>query len=156
MAGTNIFISYSHDDEKWRKLVCKQLKVLEREGLIKLWDDQKLRAGEDWKSRIKEELLEARIAVLMISASFLTSDFILDNEVQTLFKRCEEAGTVIYPLLVRPCAWEEVGWLAKKQLRPEGPRVKALASFRGAQREEVIASVAREIANIVRAARPSA
>lgn len=153
MAGTKVFISYSHDDERWRSLVCKQLAVLEREGLIQLWDDQKLHAGENWLQRLYQELLEARIAVLMISNSFLTSDFIRNVEVGTLFERCEkEGGTVIYPLLTRPCPYQEVGWLAKKQLRPVGPRLRALSTFRGSKLEEVTAAIASEIVAIARAA----
>ena len=96
MATTKIFISYSGDDEKWRKLVCKQLEVLEREGLAELWDDQKLHAGEAWLSHLYQELREANIAVLMVSNSFLTSDCIRNVEVRTLFERCEkEGGTVV-------------------------------------------------------------
>jgi hypothetical protein len=89
-------------------MVCKHLSVLEREGLIQIWNDQKLQAGEDWESRLYQELLDARIAVLMISSSFLTSDFILNVEVRKLFEQCEREGTIIYPILIRPCAWEEV------------------------------------------------
>jgi hypothetical protein len=93
----------------------------------------------------------------MISNSFLTSDFIRNVEVRTVFERCEkEGGTVVYPLLTRPCPYQEVAWLAKKQLRPAGPRLRALSSFRGAQLEEVTAAVAREIAAIARAGKSPA
>lgn len=151
MAATKIFISYSRDDAKWRQLICKQLQILEREGLIELWDDQRLRAGDDWRSLLYEAVRSAHVAVLMISPSFLTSDFILEEEVHAIMKRCErEGGTVIYPLLIRPCPYEEVDWLAKKQLRPAVPRVKALSTFRGSRREEITADIAREIAAIAR------
>jgi len=153
MAGMKIFISYSHEDDRWRKLLSEQLKILERECLVQLWDDQKLQAGEHWREHLYQELLDAQIAILMISPSFLTSDFIRDVEVATLFEKCEKEGdTVLYPLLIRPCPYEEVGWLAKRQMRPKGPRPRALSTLTGPKRDEVCVAVAREIASIARAA----
>jgi hypothetical protein len=157
MAGTKIFISYSHKDDRWRKLLSEQLQVLEREGLVQLWDDQKLHAGENWRERLYQQLLEAQIAILMISPSFLTSDFIRDVEVATLFEQCEkEGGTILYPLLVRPCPYEVVGWLRKKQMRPRGPKLRPLSTFRGSRLEEICAEVASEIAAIAQAAATTA
>jgi TIR domain-containing protein len=131
--------------------------ILELEGLVELWDDQKLRAGEDFLSRLYQELRQTNIAVLLVSNSFLTSDFIRDVEVRTVFEQCEkEGGTVIYPLLTRPCPYQEVAWLAKMQMRPAGPRLRALSTFRGAKLEEVTTAVAREIAAIARAGKSPA
>jgi len=153
MAGMKIFISYSHKDDKWRKLLSEQLQILELEGLVQLWDDQKLHAGEHWRERLYQQLLEAQIAILMISPSFLTSDFIRNVEVATLFEQCEkEGGTILYPLLIRPCPYEVVGWLRKKQMRPSGPKLKALSTFRGARQQEITSEVASEIAAIAQAA----
>jgi hypothetical protein len=147
-----LFISYCHDDEAWRKRVCAQLMVLERAaGLIELWDDQKLMAGENWRSRLDQELLSAKIAVLLISASFLGSEFIIEHEVLTIFDQHAASGMTIYPLLIKPCDWQDVPWLANIQIRPANG--KALASFRTENAiSEVLASCAREIAAIARTA----
>lgn len=58
----------------------------------------------------------------------------------------------IYPLLVRPCPWERVAWLAKLQLRPQDAkrRAKALSTFKGAVREQILVDVANEIAGLVK------
>lgn len=146
MARTKVFISYSHDDEFWRKRVCTFLMVLEREGLVDLWDDGRLRPGEEWLPRLDEELLSARVAVLLISASFLTSDFILEHEVPRIFDRHQADGMIIYPFLIKPCPWQEVSWLARLQIRPVNAR--PLASSRGVKTEEVLTNLAREIAEI--------
>ena len=57
----------------------------------------------------------------------------------------------IYPLLVEPCPWQHVEWLAKLQLRPQDAkrRAKPLASFEGAARKQKLADVASEIAGLV-------
>ena len=93
-------------------------------------------------------MLKARIAVLLISSSFLTSRFIRDEEVPKIFARHEQDGMKIYPLLLKPCPWKVVKWLASMQLRP--PDARPLATFRGAKAEEVLASVALEIASLAR------
>ena len=55
----------------------------------------------------------------------------------------------IYPLLVRPCAWQEVEWLARLQVRPRS--AKPLASHRGDKIDELLAAVSREVAALVKA-----
>jgi hypothetical protein len=143
---TKVFLSYSHDDERWRERLAGHLGVLDAEGIIELWDDRRLDAGDDWFARIHEQMLSARIAVLLVSSAFLTSRFVREEEVPRLFARHQDDGMVVYPLLIRPCPWQEVGWLARMQLRPrEG---KAVASFRGAKVDEILAEVAREISSI--------
>jgi hypothetical protein len=66
--------------------------------LVDLWDDRKLEAREDWLKRIHEQMLRARIALLLVSPSFLTSRFIRDQEVPSLVAPHEQDGMRIYPL----------------------------------------------------------
>jgi len=149
MARTKIFISYSHEDERWRKRVVGHLAVLAMEGIIDLWDDRKIGTGEDWLAQIHEQMLNARIAFLLVSSAFLTSKFIREKEVPALFDKHEQGGMTIYPLLVKPCPWQEVSWLARMQIRP--PDGKPVASYKGAKVDEVLVEVAREISSIARA-----
>ena len=96
-------------------------------------------------------MLSAKIALLLISAPFLTSIFIRNEEVPLLFDKHAADGMLIYPLLVRPRPWEHVQWLAKLQLRPldSKRRPKAVSTFTGAAREQVLVDVTKEIARIV-------
>ena len=148
MLRQKIFISYSHKDRLWLERIREQLAVLESEGLIDVFEDTRIGAGEDWFERLHQEMLKARLGLLLLSAPFLTSAFIREEEVQLLFDKHEQGGMVIYPLLVRACPWQEVAWLARLQIRP--PDAKPVASLRGANREECLANVAREVASIIR------
>ena len=47
--------------------------------------------------------LDERADALLVSADFLASDFITDNELPPLLKNAEERGTRILPLIVKPC-----------------------------------------------------
>ena len=42
MTAPTVFISYSHKDEKWKNRLVTHLGVLEKEGLLDLWDDRKI------------------------------------------------------------------------------------------------------------------
>jgi hypothetical protein len=84
---TTVFISYSHKDEEWKDRLVTQLGVLEQEGILDLWDDRRIEAGEDWKPEIEQAINRASVAILMISANFLTSKFILSEEVPVLLTR---------------------------------------------------------------------
>ena len=144
-----VFISYSHKDKRWLESVREQLTVLEREGLINVFEDTRIGAGKDWFARLHQEMLTAKLGLLLLSAPFLNSAFIRDEEIPRLFDKHAQGGMIIYPLLVRPCPWKRVKWLAQMQLRPLG--AKAISSLPGAAREQVLADVADEIASLVAA-----
>ena len=150
---TKLFISYSHEDIRWLQAVKEQLAVLEREGLLDVYEDTQLLAGEAWFDRLDAEMTSAKVGLLLISAPFLSSGFIRNEEIPRLFDRHAAGGMIIFPLLVRPCSWQHVGWLSKLQLRPQDTkrRPKAVAAYSGAARDQVLADVASEIARIVTA-----
>ncbi len=144
---TRVFVSYSHKDKKWLGSLLEHLDVLQREGRISVFVDSSIEVGTGWKANLDAGMRSAKIGVLLVSASFLTSDFIRDEEVPTLFHQHRGAGMILYPLLLRPCAWNQVPWLSELQLRP--PSARPLSSFSGSQREQQLADVANEIAKIV-------
>jgi hypothetical protein len=148
-----LFISYSHEDTKWLEAITEQLAVLEREGLVSLCDDSKLRVGEGWYAQLHEMMLSARLGLLLISAPFLSSEFVTKEEIPKLFGQHQANGMTIYPLLVEPCPWQHVAWLAALQLRPQDAkrRARPLAAFGGAARKQKLADVASEIATLVKA-----
>jgi len=149
---TKLFISYSHEDVRWLNAVKEQLAVLEQEGLLDVFEDTKLQAGEDWYERLHAELSSARIGLLLVSAPFLGSGFIRKEEIPKLFEKHGRGGMLIYPLLVRPCPWEQVAWLSKLQMRPQDSkrRPKPISSHSSTSRDRVLADVATEIAQIIR------
>lgn len=111
----SIFISYSHKDAKWLELVKTHMKPLERYYGIDEWDDQKLRTSDKWKEEISKALNNATIAVLLFSANFMASDFIINNELQPLLKNASDGGVRIMPVMVSPCATFEESGLSEYQ-----------------------------------------
>lgn len=145
-----IFISYSHKDEAWKECLETQLQVLAKEGIFDVWDDRQITTGDEWQPKIEKSMETATLAILLVSADFLTSPFIRGQEIPRLMQRRIEQGLRIFPIIVRPCAWPAVAWLAKLQMRPKDG--KPLASFERVKAEEILANIALEIAALFKAA----
>ncbi|WP_375417966.1 toll/interleukin-1 receptor domain-containing protein [uncultured Hymenobacter sp.] len=103
LARTSVFISYSHADEKWRKLVEKHLAPLSRDHSLRIWSDQNLKAGEPWFARIKKELATARVGILLVSANFMASDFIHSDELPPLLLAAKQEGVTLLTVVVGHC-----------------------------------------------------
>ena len=152
MTTPTVFISYSHRDEIWKDRLLTQLGVLQQQSILALWHDRRIGAGADWYQEICQAMEAADVAVLLISADFLTSPFILQEEVARLMTRRQQEGLPIVPILVRPCPWKQVPWLARMQLRPIDAR--PLAAGNDYQIETELTAIAEEIAALIRRATP--
>ena len=114
-----MFISYSHRDKEWNDQLVPHVKMLQYDIPIQLWDDRQIGAGEDWNQKIHEAMTKCRIAVLLISADYLSSDFVVCHEIPRLLERHEQDGMRLFPIIIRPCAWQHIRWLARLQVRPK-------------------------------------
>jgi hypothetical protein len=144
----SIFVSYSHIDLAFLERLRIHLKPFEKKGQIDLWVDTKIKAGEKWKEKISAALDTSVIAILLISADFLASDFIVDNELPPLLKAAEENGKVILPLIVKPCRFTSDENLSKFQSIND-PKIP-LSKLSENDREEIYVKVADFIDNLVK------
>jgi len=118
MSKPVVFISYSHKNKRLRERIETAIKSTGVE--VDLWCDTKIKAGENWYEEIKIAMKKASLAILILTTDFLASDFIQKEEIPDLLKRREEEGMIIFPILAKPCAWDEHEWLTKMQIRPSG------------------------------------
>lgn len=79
-----IFISYSHADSDYQLRLRMHLSIFERSGSVKYWSDTQLRTGDQWRNEIENNLEKTAVAILLVSADFLDSDFIRSNELPPL------------------------------------------------------------------------
>ena len=143
-----VFISYSHQDEAWKDRVVRQLGVLADEGL-ETWDDRRIQAGDDWLPEIEEAIAQCDVALLLISAHFLTSNFIKHQEVPALLKRRESEGVRVIPVILSPCQWTRIGWLKSIQARPkDGKRLSGLSEDAA---EDALSTLAGEVHDLIQA-----
>lgn len=97
----SLFYSYAHEDESLRNELCGHLKILERRGLLSQWHDRQIQAGEDWHSRISEELQTADLVLLLVSTAFINSDYIFGNELTVAMQRHAAGFATVVPVIVR-------------------------------------------------------
>jgi hypothetical protein len=146
-----VFISYSRKDDDLKNRLLKQLGVLEAEGLIGIAVDDRIPTGADWLQRINESLLEADVAILLVTSSFLTSPFIREREVPELLRRREAGGLAILPLIAESCPWQYVSWLAKLNVFPRGGTPIFAGS--AAEANQYLAELAGVVADLARPTR---
>ena len=101
----SVFFSYSHDDEPHRDQPEKHLALLNRQGLIQAWHDRRISAGNDFADAIDQELERAEIVLLLVSSSFLASDYCYSREMERAMERQEAGLARVIPVIVRPCDW---------------------------------------------------
>lgn len=132
-AANEVFVSYSHADAAWLKRLQVHLTPLQRDGVISLWDDTRIKSGSRWRDEISAALGRAKAAVLLVSADFLASAFIRDNELPPLLSAAQTRGTIILPVIVGPCRFQQTTSLACFQAinSPDEP----LVQMRKAKRE---------------------
>lgn len=113
---TKVFVSYSHKDRQYLDQLLEHLAYYQRSGLIETWSDERIAAGAQWREEISAAIASAGVAVLLISASFLASDFIAENELPPLLQAAQSENVTILPVLVRPCLYQDHPELAGFQL----------------------------------------
>jgi hypothetical protein len=86
-----IFISYAHADEpekprgeeiQWLSLVMRFLRPAVKNGAFTMWVDRQMPGGTEWDEEIDRELRACDVFVLLVSASSMGSDFIIDKELE--------------------------------------------------------------------------
>jgi hypothetical protein len=148
-----VFLSYSHWDATWMEKLKTHLEVLEKQGTLEVWADKHIATGERWREQILRAIDTSQVAVLLVSARFLSSDFILQVEVPRILERCRQGRLQVVPLLVHESVWEEVPWLAELQVCPRN--AVPLDTFRPHQLEAELAGTVREILSRLRSIPPA-
>jgi hypothetical protein len=145
---TMVFISYSHHDKEWLERLRVHLTPLERAYAFDIWDDTQIQAGARWIDEIERAIRSAKVGVLIVSADFLASDFIADNELPPLLDAAKKDGAVIMSLIVSPSRFRSTKSLSQFQAvnDPSRPLVNMT---RGGQ-EEILVRVSEEIEAVFR------
>ncbi len=137
----HVFISYSHKDVKFLDELLTHLKPLERAGKLTKWSDRQIGPGSNWFAEIQESLARAKAAILLVTPSFLASDFIHEHELGPLLRKAEEGGVRILWIPVRAASYEET---ALKSYQALSSPDKPLAQMK-AERDTAWVKICKEI-----------
>jgi hypothetical protein len=139
---TRVFVSYSHRDSDWLDRIRVHLKPLERDYAIDVWDDRKIRAGANWRKEIELALRSARVALLVVSADFLASEFIFNNELPPLLDAAANEGAVVLSLIVSPCRFRST---TLSQLQAINDPSRPLINMSKGEQEEILVKASKQV-----------
>jgi TIR domain len=100
-----VFVSYSHKDEDLRDALERHLALLKNEGIISVWYDRKILAGQEFGPAIDANLSDAQIVLLLVSADFLASSYCWGVEVKLAMRLHESNAAKVVPVILRACDW---------------------------------------------------
>ena len=96
-----VFITYSHKDLQRNTELKMRLAVMEAEGKIELWDDNKILPGDEWEKDISENLGESDILLYLVSATSLASKNCNKELAEVLSPNIR-----VIPVVLEACDWE--------------------------------------------------
>jgi TIR domain len=139
-----IFVSYSRNDDRWRRIFQKAMGTGIFARSFKLWFDDRIKANDNWNDEIKANIVSSRFAVLLVSLDFLRSNFIVNQELPSILKRRRVDGRVFWV----PIKKVPDDLLQKAELGPIqavwSPR-KPLDTLNKKQLEDALTAIASEL-----------
>lgn len=110
-----VFISYAHNDKAFSNIIIDGLRRNTKNSknfIWEIWDDSKIGVGTVWDKEIQDNVQKADVAILLVSSSFLASNYIQQYEFSTFLRRAKDENNVlIIPVLLAPCSfsdWKEL------------------------------------------------
>lgn len=147
MTRTNVFICYSPEDKEWLERLQTMLKPLENRQLIEVWNDTRIQAGSPRKEEINRALEKAKIAVLLVSASFLASS-IVEEQLNKIFKLEKEKRLRILWIYISSCSYDST---SINDYEPAHQPLKPLNSLQKPQWQTVLLDISKKIEELAAA-----
>ncbi len=107
MSRSGVFISYDRRDQAWFHELRVHLTFLERHYDFFIWDDSKVDPGLDWRKAMHNAIHSAKVAVLLVSPHYLSSDVIYQETLPKLLRAADKDGAKILPVVVSHCMFRE-------------------------------------------------
>ncbi len=141
-----IFFMYSTEDADYRNEFDLHLAQLKRDGYVKTWYDGRIKPGEDWDEKIKEQLAQTEVFLLLISPHFMNSKYIWEVELKAAQEKSDQVSIV--PVFLRACDTEGA-WFMQKQ--GAGQPKNWIASIQSSgQRDEKWLEVINQLKRIIK------
>jgi hypothetical protein len=102
----DLFISYVHEDEQWLHRIMQHLQPLVTAGTITIWSDENIKAGQFWHKELDQAIGRARVALLLVSPSYLRSNFVAEQEIPALIRAAEERRTRLTWILLSEATYQ--------------------------------------------------
>lgn len=105
--AVTVLLCYARKDESMAGELKNHLSSFIRNGHIALWEHGNISPGAEWKQEMDTHLNEAQMILLLMSASFLASDYCYSVQMQRAIERHERKEARVIPVILRPVHWNE-------------------------------------------------
>jgi serine/threonine protein kinase len=144
MAAIEVFLSYSHADDKHRIELVKHLAGLKRQGLISGWHDRLIQPGTQWSDEIDTHINSSSVILLLISKDFLASEYCNNVEVRRAMERHNTGDACVIPVILKPVVWNNEPFAKLQGLPKDG---KPITTWRN--RDQAFADVAEALRTVI-------
>lgn len=127
-----VFISYTHADKIHLESLRNHFAVLERNGVVDLWCDKEIGAGDELEKEIIEKLNESDIFIFLVSSDFLASYYCIEVELEGALKKYDDGKARVIPIIIRDCDWKGCELSKFKVLPEDGKAVSSHSNLDGA------------------------
>lgn len=117
------FISYSHQDTAMLELLHKHLTQLQRDHLIRTWEDREIPAGGKLDTTISTALEESQLFLALLSPDYIASNYCYEREFQKALQMQEEGRLIIVPVILEPCDWHHTPFSQFKAVPKDGKAI---------------------------------
>ena len=107
-APIRLVYSYCHKDKDDLRCMKTALAPLRDQGVLEEWLDADIPPGEPISSSVKKKLREADIVVFLLSSRFIASHACIEEWDYVKELGIEGSTRSRVPVLLSPCAWEEL------------------------------------------------
>lgn len=138
-----VFVSYAHEDERWRDELLVHLKPWMPDRRIEVWSDRDIAPGAAWRPEIERALDEAAVAVMIVTPSLLASNFVMDEELPTILRRAEDGSVRLIWIAAEPSGYEAT---ALAGLQAVNDPARPLSTLTKPDRQAALSDIAKSIA----------
>ena len=114
------FISYSHKDESYLKLLHRHLAQLKRDNLVEAWTDEDILVGGNLNNEISSSLNNAQLFIALLSPDYINSSYCYEREFKTAQSMQGFGKLTIVPVILEPCDWQNTSFAQYKALPKDG------------------------------------
>ena len=143
--ANKIFVSYSHKDREWKDRLCQMLSPFLRDGdlELQLWvDDGDIQSGDRWHEELQSALKAAGVVVVLVSASFLDSEYVMKYELPEIISAASDGKTRLFWVYVSHAAYDATELAPFQAAHDVSQPLYALAR---PEQDAILLKVARDI-----------
>lgn len=141
-----VLVLYSQKDRRLIADFLQHFRALERFAAVRAFSERDIQPGEDINVSLDSEIATAKIAVLILSPSFIASDSLIDIQLPKILARNAKGLLRVVPVLLKSCFWQKHNHLGNLAVLPADGA--PIVRYSGERRAQIFVEVVTSIASV--------